>query len=96
MIVKAGLTLASSLLGMIGAKGERAKESLENARDSMERSWTDEVLVVYWFGPTIVAMFGYTSSLEAQTAAIAEFSPLFQVQIAITAAIFGLGKLKLK
>lgn len=96
MLVKAGLSLTTQLLSLIGSRGEKAKEAIENARDAMDRTWTDEIITLYWFGPTILAMLGYAGALVQQQAAISDYSPLFQVQIAITAAVFGLGKMKIK
>jgi hypothetical protein len=58
----------------------------------MARSWTDEFLVVYWFSPSIVGIFNTAKGIE-MSSNMTHNTELFALQVAITAAVFGLGKI---
>lgn len=93
MIVSGIMSLAGQLIGLVGAKGKAAQEQINTRVSAMERSWTDEVLVAYWFSPGFVAWFS-PEAVEAWTKATVGNEQLFTIQLLITAAVFGLGKIK--
>ena len=92
MIVAAGMSLIGQVIGLFGKKGEAAQAQLKTRIESMDRTWTDEILVVVWFTPVVVAWFDAERSQEwiAGVFSNPEYSALL---IGITAAVFGLGKL---
>ena len=96
MIVKGALALAGQLIGVFGERGRAAAADLEARRVAMDRTWTDEFIVLFWFGPTLLSWFGYTTAIDEQIRSIANAPELTGIQVAITAAVFGLGKLKIK
>ena len=84
--------LAGQIIGLFGAAGQQKREALNARIQNMQRSWTDEILVLYWFSPSFVAWVNpdkATTMIQAMTAD----KEFFAVQAAITAAVFGLGKL---
>ena len=92
MIVAGALKLLGSVVGLVGAKGKAAQENIKARTDAMGRTWTDEVLVAYWFLPGFVAWFN-PEAVSAWTAATVGNEQLFTIQLLITAAVFGLGKI---
>jgi hypothetical protein len=93
MIASAVVGLVGQVIGIFGKKGEARQEALKNVASNMHRTWTDEFITLYWFGPTMAAFFGYSHALVQQQAMIADNSFLFQAQLGITAAVFGLSKI---
>lgn len=92
MIVKGAIALAGQVIGLFGERGKATQEAIARARDNMARSWTDEFIALYWFGPSFVGWFNPERSIEIQAAMTAQ-PDVLAIQIAITAAVFGLGKL---
>jgi len=91
MLVPLAGNLIGQVIGLFGQKGQASKEALQARMGAMERSWTDEILVVYWFSPGIAS---WIDPVYATTMIAAMFSntELVALQGAITAAVFGLGK----
>ena len=92
MIVEAGINLVGQVIGLFGAKGKATQEDIKARVANMERSWTDEFIAVYWFGPDIIGWFNPDWALAIKTTQVAE-PEVLAIQLAITAAVFGLGKL---
>jgi len=92
LAVKLGAGLVGQVIGLVGDKGKAAQADLVARAENMKRSWTDEVLVIYWFSPSVIAWFDKEKSLEVQQTMTAD-PELFALQVAITAAVFGLGKI---
>jgi hypothetical protein len=93
MIVKGGLALLGQLIGIFGEQGKAKAKALETLAANMARTWVDEIIALYWFGPSLLDYMGITGPLIRQMAMIGDGSMLFQTQVGITAAVFGLGKL---
>jgi len=91
MIVSLLGNLAGQVIGLMGKKGAAKQAEIAERMQQMERSWTDEVLVVYWFSPS---MIGWISPAKADAIITVMFSnpEMVTIQAAITAAVFGLGK----
>jgi hypothetical protein len=92
MIVNAALGLVGQVISLFGQAGKAKQEDLKTRVEAMKRSWTDEILVVYWFSPTMVGWFDLAKSIEMQNSMTAN-TELFAMQVAISAAVFGLGKI---
>tara|TARA_R110002020_G_C16234081_1_gene768628 strand:- start:931 stop:1245 length:315 start_codon:yes stop_codon:yes gene_type:complete len=94
MIVKAGIDLAAAVIGLFGERGKDTQERIQQRIGAMERTWTDEFIVVIFFAPLVVSWF----SPERSNAWVAnlEAMPEWYVYLlmAIVSAVFGLGKLK--
>lgn len=92
MFATAAVGLVGQVIGLFGSKGKATQESLKVRVASMERSWTDEVIVVIWFSPLVVGWFNAQAATDWIAAVFAndEYSALL---FAITAAVFGLGKI---
>jgi hypothetical protein len=88
--------IGQALGGVIGLFGDwgKGKQEAVNARISgMERSWTDEVIVVTIFSPLWV---GWFSEAKAQAwLAMVDGMPEWYTAMlfAVISAVFGLGKL---
>jgi len=93
MIAQGVIGLFGQLLGIFGAQGKAKQQALSQVAANMQRTWVDEIVCLYWFLPTILAVFGWPEGLERQQAMIGDGSYLFQTQVGITAAVFGLGKI---
>lgn len=93
MIVNLIAGLAGQLIGLFGERGKKAQEILSARVSQMERSWTDEFIVVTWFSPVWVAWFseqraiGWINLVQNLPG---EYWVMLQ---GITLAVFGLGKL---
>lgn len=85
--------LAGQIIGLFGERGRANQAVIKERLAQMERSYTDEVIIAYWFGPTIVSIFGWAAPLINQKGMITENTEIFAVQTALTAAVFGLGKM---
>ena len=92
MIVEAGINLVGQVIGLFGAKGKATQEDIKARVANMERSWTDEFIAVYWFGPDFIGWFDPAWALQIKAGQVAE-PEVLAIQVAITAAVFGLGKL---
>ncbi len=94
MIVSGIMTLLGQGLGLLGNRGKAAQERMNVRVSAMERSWTDEFLVVVWFYDRILAVFD-PAAAEAYLYAVSQ-APVDHIamQVAITGAVFGLGKVK--
>jgi hypothetical protein len=93
MIVNMIGKLLGSALGLVGSWG-KAKQEAVNARiSSMERSWTDEVIVVTVFSPLWV---GWFSEPRAQAwLSMVDSMPEWYTGMlfAVIGAVFGIGKM---
>ncbi len=92
MIVNLLGGLAGQLIGLFGAKGAAKQRAIATRIDNMKRTWVDEILVLYWFAPSVVAWFNADQS-AAMIAAMTSDEQFLAVQVGITAAVFGLNKL---
>ena len=93
MIVSGIMGLAKAGLAIFGNRTEAAQKVVQTRIDSMSRTWTDEILVVFWFAPTIVGWFS-TDKGAAMIDLMTRDKELLGVQLLITGAVFGLGKMK--
>jgi len=84
--------IAGQVIGLFGAKGRAQQERMMARVAAMERSWTDEVIALYWFSPGFVAWFSPERATE-WIAAVSSQPEFFATQGIITAAVFGLGKI---
>ena len=62
--------LAGQILGLFGQKGRANQEALKARVANMKRSLTDEFLVVYWFGPSVLLGLFSPDHYSAYVAAI--------------------------
>jgi len=94
MIVSAGMSILSQVIGLFGEKGKAAKADVQARVAAMGRSWTDEFLVVIWFSPIVMLWI----SPERATSYITNLTAMPEWYVGIiyliTGAVFGLGKLK--
>ena len=93
MFAQALVGILGQVVGIFGAKGKAKQDALSHVASNMHRTWTDEVLALYWFGPSMASFFGYDHALIQQQLMIGDNSFLFQAQLGISAAVFGLSKL---
>lgn len=93
MIINGALGLVGQVIGLFGAKGQRTQEQMKARLDAMGRSWTDEFIAVVWFSPLIVA---WVSPERAQSwiDTITSQNDYFAMLVAITLAVFGIGKIQ--
>lgn len=93
MLVGAGINLIGQVIGLFGKKGEAQQAQLKARVEAMDRSYTDEYLVVFWTLPGVVAWFNPD---RAQVWIDTLFSSELYAGliIGITASVFGLGKIK--
>jgi len=92
MIVNIAAKLLGSVIGIWGEKGKAKQEALATRVEAMKRSWTDEFIAVYWFSPSIVSWFD-PDKATAMITSMTSNEQFFGVQIGITLAVFGIGKL---
>lgn len=90
MIWKAGIGLLGQVIGLFGEAGKAKQEALREVAANFQRTWVDEIVVLYWFAPTVLSWFGILKPLYSLETMAPE---LMQIQLGITAAIFGLNKL---
>ncbi len=93
MIVSMLGGLAGQVIGLFGQKGKASQENIKARMDNMKRSWTDEFIAVYWFSPSIMAWFN-PEKAELMITVMMSNTEMVAIQVAITAAVFGLGKVK--
>ena len=94
LLTKLGISLAGDVVGMFSESGKAKAAETATRIQNMGRSWTDEFIVLVFFTPIVVGWFSpdrvysYFQTLgsmpEWYTALV----------IGITAAVFGLGKIK--
>lgn len=87
------MNLLGQVVGLFGQKGAAAQQNIKARTAAMGRTWTDEVLVAYWFLPGFVGWFN-PEAVQSWTASTVGNEQLFTIQLLITAAVFGLGKIK--
>jgi len=92
VIVSAIGNLLGQVIGLFGERGKAKQASLDARVANLARSWTDEFITVVWFSPLIVAWFSPERS-DAWIASITGQVEYFGMLSAITAAVFGLGKI---
>ncbi len=92
MIVNAAAGLIGQVIGLFGSKGRATQEQLKARVESMGRSWTDEFITIVWFSP-LVAAWVSPEAAAAWIEAVTSDVEYFAMVGAITAAVFGLGKL---
>jgi hypothetical protein len=92
MIVGGIINLLGQAIGMFGAKGKAKQDALAVRVSGMGRSWTDEFIALYWFGPSFVGFWSPEASIAIQSAMFNN-KELVGIQVGITMAVFGLGKL---
>ena len=83
--------LAGQVIGLFGAKGKAQQQNIQTRMALMQRTWVDELLVVFWFAPSIVSWVS-PEKADAMITSMMGNSELTLMQGAITAAVFGLGK----
>jgi len=93
MIVSGVLGLLNGVLGIFGKRSEAVVARNQSRIDNMQRTWVDEILVFYWFSPSVIAWFDVEKSVEMQNAMTSN-QEFFGIQVAITLAVFGINKLK--
>lgn len=93
MLINGLIGLAGQIVGLFGKRGAAKQEALKAVASNMQRTYVDELIVLYWFLPTVLAIAGFPDTLERQQAMIADGSLLFEVQLGISAAVFGLNKI---
>jgi hypothetical protein len=84
--------LLGQIIGLFGQRGQAAKENLQARISNAQRSWTDEVIALVWFSPLLVAWFSKPKA-QAWIETVTADSEYYGMLVAITAAVFGLGKL---
>jgi hypothetical protein len=94
LLAKVGMSLAGDVVGIFSANGKAKAEATAQRIQSMGRSWTDEFIVLVFFSPIIVSWFSPTRAAEYYSAFDSMPEWYAALIIGITAAVFGLGKLK--
>jgi len=93
MIVQGAIGLAAQVIGLFGQRGKATQEAIQARIANMERSWTDEFIVVIFFSPLVVMWF----SPERANAWVENIDKMPEWYVAMVAgivsAVFGLGKL---
>ena len=94
LMAKLGMGLAGNVIGIFSENGKAKAAETASRIESMGRSWTDEFIVIVFFSPIIVNWF----APERATAWFASLDTAPEwytaLVIGITAAVFGLGKIK--
>jgi hypothetical protein len=80
------------VIGLIGQRGKAAQDALNARVAMMQRSMTDEFIGLYWLSPGFMAWVDADRASE-WIAAVTSNAEFFQMQVAITVAVFGLGKI---
>lgn len=93
MIANGILNIIGQVVGIFGQTGKAKQEALKQVAANMQRTWTDEIIVAYWFAPSVLALFGYPDALTTMQGFAQSGDLLFEMQVGISAAVFGLGKL---
>ena len=93
MIWQAGIGLIGQVIGLFGQAGKAKQEALKATAQNFQRTWVDELIVLYWFFPSVLAYLGRPESLQTQVDMLNASGPLMEIQIGISAAVFGLNKL---
>lgn len=93
MIWQAGIGLLGQVIGLFGERGKAKQEALREVAQNFQRTWVDELIVIYWFAPSVASYFGAGQALANQIAMLDASGPLMEIQIGISAAVFGLNKL---
>ena len=90
MIWQGAIGLLGQVIGLFGQAGKAKQEALKTVAAGFQRTWVDEIIVLYWFAPTVLSWFGILKPLYS----LETMDPqLMQVQLGISAAVFGLNKL---
>ena len=84
--------LVGQVIGLFGEKGKAQQEALKERVSNMQRSLTDEFIAAIWFSPVVMAWFD-PARADAWIAAVFSNQEYSALLIAITAAVFGLGKI---
>ena len=93
MLVNGVLGLAGQIIGLFGQRGQAQQEQLKAVSDRLQRTWVDELIVLYWFWPSVAAQLGWAEPLAVQIQQIKDSPELFAIQLGITGAVFGLNKI---
>ena len=96
MIAKLLLQIVAGAVGAIGGKDKAKREERANKVNAisanMQRSGTDEALLFFWFYPNLLAIFSTDAAINYINA-MSSIDPQWrEVQLGISIAIFGLGK----
>jgi len=92
MIAKLAFELLGQVVGVFGERGKARQEWLVERASALQRSGTDEIITVVWFSPAVVAWFS-PDRANAWIDTILGGNPEYvYIVSAITAAVFGLGK----
>lgn len=85
--------VAGQLIGLFGERGKAAQETIRQRVSNMERSWTDEVIVVTIFSPLWVGWFSEERAIG--WLGMVQGMPEWYTGMlwAVVGAVFGLGKL---
>ena len=90
MIWQGAIGLLGQVIGLFGERGKAKQEALKTVAANMQRTWVDAIIVLYWFAPTVLSWVGILKPLYS----LETMDPqLMQVQLGISAAVFGLNKL---
>lgn len=84
--------LAAQVIGLFGQRGKATQEAIQQRISNMERSWTDEFIVLIVFSPWAVAWFDPEHS-KSWIDSVMENDVYAALCIGIISAVFGLGKL---
>jgi hypothetical protein len=94
LLAKLGMTLAGDVVGIFSANGKAKAEEVASRIQNMGRSWTDEFIVLVFFAPIVVAWFSPENAAAYFDSFYAMPEWYKALIIGITAAVFGLGKIK--
>ena len=83
--------LANGALGVFGKHSAGVRDRNAARIANLERTWVDEILVGYWFSPTIIGWFNATQGAVMQDLMTRD-TQLYAMQVTITLAVFGVNK----
>jgi hypothetical protein len=93
VIVNAIGSLLGSVIGLVGDWGKGKQEAINARISSMERSWTDEVIVVTIFSPLWVGWFSEERAVAWLNMVDGMPDWYTAMLFGVISAVFGLGKL---
>ena len=94
LLAKLGIGLAGEVIGIFSEGGKAKAAETATRIQNMGRSWTDEFIVLVFFTPIIIGWFS-PDSVYAYFQTLGSMPEWYTaLVIGITAAVFGLGKIK--
>ena len=95
MLVNAGLGILSQVISLFGERGKKGQEMLKAAQENMQRTWTDEIIVVIFIVIPALVAWKDPVALAEWIKTMFETSELYAgMVLGIVGSVFALGKIK--